>query len=88
MSKPESRTISGSSKVTLAFVVSLFAGGVTLSSAWVSQSVATSVSQSEIANLKQNQSKTDDKLDLIGDRLSEISGILKEMQRQDSLRKR
>ena len=80
--------IASSSRVTLAVVISLFAGGVTLSSAWVSQSVATSVSQNEIANLKQTQSKTEEKLDIIGDRLSEISGILKEMQRQEGLRRR
>lgn len=84
----KSTVITSSSRVTLAVVVSLFAGGVTLSSAWVSQSVATSVSQSEIANLKQTQNKTEEKLDIIGERLSEISGILKEMQRQEGIRRR
>lgn len=84
----KSTVITSNSRVTLAVVFSLFAGGVTLASAWVSQSVATTVSQTEIANLKQTQNKTEEKLDIIGDRLSEISGILKEMQRQESLRRR
>lgn len=80
--------ITSNSRVTLAVVFSLFAGGVTLASAWVSQSVATTVSQSEITNLKQSQSKTDEKLGEISEKLSEISGTLKEMQRQEGLRKR
>lgn len=84
----KSTVITSNSRVTLAVVFSLFAGGVTLASAWVSQSVATTVSQSEITNLKQNQSKTEEKLDVISEKLSEISGTLKEMQRQDGLRRR
>jgi hypothetical protein len=80
--------ITSNSRVTLAVVFSLFAGGVTLASAWVSQSVATTVSQSEILNLKQNQSKTEEKLDIISVKLSEIGGTLKEMQRQEMLRHR
>lgn len=78
--------ISSSSRITLAVVISIFAGFLTLSSAWISQSVATSVSQTEISNLKSSQNKTEEKLDMIGDKLSEISGTLKEMQRQDVFR--